>query len=300
MWASARLRAAFCGAVACLSVISASGDVSAQSAQSRGKGALERASAAWSRGEFDIAETLYNEALEQGGLGRNETLDVYIHLGATRAVLGKKDAALVAFRQAALIDPEFKPPGEAGKKATQMADQAKKQQLGTMGRIELHATFPKRVQAGKTFDVPVKMDAAFATVLTKVAISVTDPITDHTYTSDQPAGPEMSFMVPGKLVTGEASLMVRLVGLDQRDNELVSAEGKVAVEGGKATTASAAGAVNGAGSAQIPDKGPPKNFWQTPWPYVLGGVALAAGGGALYYFVLRPADRIQVNEVRVE
>lgn len=278
-------------------MLSASAEVFAEQPTgqvSRGRGALERANGAWSRGEFDIAETLYNEALEQGGLSRTDTLDVFVKLGATRAVLGKKEAASVAFRQAALMDPEFKPPMEAGKKAAQLAEQAKRQQLSNLGRIELHATFPKRVQAGKTFDVPVKMDAAFSTVLSKVAISVTDQLSDNTYTSDQPAGPEMSFMVPGKLVTGEAGLQIRLVGLDGRDNELVAAEGRVAVEGGKATSASA-----GAG-VRPPDKGPPKNFWQTPWPYVLGGVALAAGGGALYYFVLRPADQIQVREVRVE
>jgi hypothetical protein len=298
VWKTPRLRAGLAGAAACCCVVSASGELYAQQPPSRGKGALDRANGAWNRGEFDIAETLYHEAIEQGGLPRGDTLDVYVHLGATRAVLGKKDAALVAFRQAALIDPEFKPPAEAGKKAAQMAEQAKKQQLSNLGRIELHANFPKRVPAGKTFDVPVKMDPAFSTVLSKVAISVTDRLSDRTYTSDQPAGPEMSFMVPAKLVTGETSLAVRLVGLDGRDNELVAAEGRVAIEGGKATAASAA--ASGGASVHPPDKGPSKGFWATPWPYVLGGVALAAGGGALYYFVLRPADHIQVNQVRVE
>jgi hypothetical protein len=191
------------------------------------------------------------------------------------------------------MDPNFKTPPEAGKKATQLADVARRQQE-KLGRIELHASFPKRVPAGKTFDVPVRMDPTFSTILSKVAISVTDRLSDRTYTSDQPAGPEMSFMVPGKLVTGEASLSVRLVGLDGKDNELVATEGRVAVEGGKATTASAAG-------VEPPeDKKPGKGFWGGPWPYVLGGVALAAGGGALYYFVLRPADRVEVTGIRVQ
>lgn len=283
------------GVVACLCVISASVDVSAQQPLGRGKGALDRATGAWGKGDYDTAETLFNEAIEQGGLSRKDTLEVYIHLGATRAVLGKREGALVAFRQAALMDPEFKSPLEAGKKAAQMAEQAKKQQLSNLGRIELHAKFPKRVQAGKTFDVPVRMDPAFSAVLSKVAISVTDQLSDKTYTSDQPAGAEMSFMVPAKLVTGEASLSVKLVGLDGRDNELVTTESRVAVDG-KAP----GGAGLGGPSSPTPDKGPPKKFWQTPWPYVLGGVALAAGGGALYYFVLRPADHIEVREVRVE
>lgn len=295
MWAIARARAALVG-VLFASVALTSAPTFAQTAVQRGgKGARDRANAAWQRADFDTAETLYNEAIESGGLSRSETLEVYVHLGATRAVLGKRDPALVAFRQAALIDPAFKTPPEAGKKASQLADSAKKQQTTAMGKLELQVAFPKRVPAGKTFDVPVKMDPAFATVLTKVAISVTDRLSDRTYTSDQPAGPEMSFMVPAKLVTGEAGLSVKLVGLDNRDNELVVSEGRVAVEGGKATVASAAG-----GGGTTPDKTPSKPFMQTPWPYILGGVALAAGGGALYYFVLRPADRVEVTGIRVQ
>lgn len=296
-------------ATACLCVISTSSGALAQGASggaaatapksrapaaaSRGSGALERAASAWSRGDFDTAATLYNEAIEQGGLSREDTLTAYVHLGATRAVLGAKDQALVAFRQAALMDPEFTSPVEAGKKAAQTATLAKKQQLGSLGRIEIHATFPKRVPAGKTFDVPVKMDPAFATVLSKVSIAVTDQLSDSTYTSDQPAGPEMSFMVPAKLVTGETSLTIRLTGLDSRENELVTAEGKVSIEGGQATPLTA-------GAGVIAPKGPPKPFWKTPLAWAIGGVALAAGTGALYYFVLRPADRIQATSVRVE
>ncbi len=274
--------------VAFAAMLSAPARVDAQAARS--KGVRERAVAAWSRGDFDTAETLFNEALEGGGLNRADTLDVYVHLGSTRAVLGKKDAALVAFRQAALIEPTFKTPTEAGKKASLLADSAKKQQA-SLGRLELMATFPKRVPAGKTFDVPVRMDPTFSAVLTKVAISVTDRLSDRTYSSDQPAGPEMSFMVPGKLVTGETSLAVRLVGLDGRDNELVATEGRVAVEGGKSP--------GDAVLAPADDK-PKRSFWQTPWPYVLGGVALAAGGGALYYFVLRPSDQIAVTGIKVQ
>jgi hypothetical protein len=39
-------------------------------------------------------------------------------------------------------------------------------------------------------------------------------------------------------------------------------------------------------------------FWSTAWPYVLGGVALAAGGAAVYLGT-RPTDDVTVGAARV-
>jgi len=39
-------------------------------------------------------------------------------------------------------------------------------------------------------------------------------------------------------------------------------------------------------------------FWSSPWPYVIGTVALA-GAGAAAYFTLRPADDVSVGSARV-
>ena len=40
------------------------------------------------------------------------------------------------------------------------------------------------------------------------------------------------------------------------------------------------------------------SFWSTPWPYVIGGVALA-GAGAAVYFGTRPSDAVSVGPVNV-
>jgi hypothetical protein len=39
-------------------------------------------------------------------------------------------------------------------------------------------------------------------------------------------------------------------------------------------------------------------FWSSPWPYVIGGVALAAGGAAVYV-ATRPTDDVAVGGAAV-
>jgi hypothetical protein len=40
-------------------------------------------------------------------------------------------------------------------------------------------------------------------------------------------------------------------------------------------------------------------FWSSPWPYVIGGAALAAGG-ATVYLVTRPTDNVSVGSAQVQ
>ncbi|MGH7331056.1 MAG: hypothetical protein ACREJX_22130, partial [Polyangiaceae bacterium] len=91
----------------------------------RGPGVMTRANTAWGRGDFDVAEALYHEALEQGGLPRNDTLKAYLYMACARAVQGKREQALSAFRQAVLLDPHFTLPPEAGKKALVLGEQVR-------------------------------------------------------------------------------------------------------------------------------------------------------------------------------
>jgi len=40
-------------------------------------------------------------------------------------------------------------------------------------------------------------------------------------------------------------------------------------------------------------------FWSTAWPYILGTVALAAGGAAVWWFGIRPNSDVTVGAPRV-
>ena len=90
---------------------------STQAVKPAGSSALERARAAWEGGDFDLVAGLYSDALIAGGLTHGEVVSAYARMGAALAVTGKTRQALAALRTAALLDPDFTLPGEAGKKA---------------------------------------------------------------------------------------------------------------------------------------------------------------------------------------
>ena len=274
----------------------------------RGATALEHAHAAWNRGDFDTAETLFKEALDQGGLPRESALDANVYLGSARAVIGRKEPALVAFRYAALLDPNFAVPPEAGKKAIHLAGIAKKQ-TARIGQMVMHTDVPSRVPSGQPFQVNVSLDPGHAAILTRVGLQVTDGLTPRGYSYEQTAAANMRFTVPASVTLPDANLTVRLVGLDGKDNEYVTAESKVNVEPApkKLPTpiidvyaeSTKAGRAAKSGGAANADKGTGHGFFTTAWPFVIGGVVLA-GGAAAVYFVTRPGDSVTVSQTHVQ
>ena len=94
-------------------------------AQSPGGVALRSARDAWTNADFDLAPGLYQKALDAGGLARADVVEAYARIGAALAIAGKKRAATQAFRAAALVDPTFKVPPEAGTTAMQRHSAAK-------------------------------------------------------------------------------------------------------------------------------------------------------------------------------
>ncbi len=263
-----------------------------------------RAKEAWDRGEFDSAEPLYKEALDRGGLSPVETLDCFVHLGAARAVMGRKAAALVAFRQAALLDPRFLVPSEAGKKAVTIANQARREEAKT-GAFHLRLEVPETANANKPFRVAATIDPAHAAFISRVGIVARDQAGETSYEKSEPATTSVGFEVPGSVALPNAVLTIRLDALDGHDNRLASVEKRVRI--GAATT----GTASGEPSATAPDWSkpiPPEKkdsvrkdgggFWSSPWPYVIGGVALAAGGAAVYLGT-RPTDDVSIGVASV-
>ncbi len=276
-----------------LPAASSSGD------EARGAASFERAQAAWNRGEFDTAETLYREALDQGGLAKKDVLEAYVFMGSARAVQGKKEPALVAFRQAALLDPKFKPPGEAGKKANQLAEVARKQQA-KIGQLALKAEMPQSVGVAQAFPIDVTLDPSHVAILTRVGVSVNDGLGQKPFVFEQPAAAQLHFNVPASIAVADARLIVKLVGLDAHDNELVTTEGHVQVGGAGTKGAVVAGKTDAAGNTTAKkDATSSRSIWSTPWPYLIGGVALVGAGGAVY-FATRPGDSVTVTAVHVQ
>lgn len=288
--------ARFAGALLAVSVTAVGTMSHAQPSEaSRGAASFERAHAAWARGDFDTAETLFKEALDQGGLTKKNTLDAHVYLGSARAVIGRREQALAAFRLACLIQPQFTVPAEAGRKAAQLADQVKRQKMAEMS---LKVEAPSDVPAYQPFRVNVQLDTAKTAVLSHVELTLSDGLTVRGFKMDQPIRSQVTFEIPPKVVLADANLVVKVAGLDATDNEFVTAETRVHVgpdhaPGGGAVAASTTRATSTDRGAST------SSFWTTPWPYILGGIALA-GAGAGAYFLFRPSDQVTVTQVQVQ
>ena len=273
----------------------------ARAAEPAGGAALRQARAAWDRGALATAEPLYREAIEKGGLAPDEVLEGYVRLGSIRAAAGKKDQAIAAFRAASILDADFAVPAEAGPKGPALAAQARRD-TAKVGGIQLSLESPKEATAGKTFRVTAQLDAAHVPIVAKVALVVRDGTSGKESTQETGPDETIELEVPGDVVLPDANLLVRVDALDARKNRLASAERRVKVppNGSEAVAAGPAGAEGSKSSTPGADPGVRRggSFWSSPWPYVIGGVALAGAGAAVYFGTRPPAD-VSVGAVGV-
>jgi len=248
-----------------------------------GTASLVKARQAWDDGELDQAERAYQEALDKGGLDRVTTLESWVHLGAARAVLGNKNGALTAFRVALFIDENFTVPAEAGKKAIAAAEAARKHP-GRVGTLHLSLNVPNDAPSGEPFAVNVMLDAGQAALITRLSLHVRDVTTSKRYDFEEQPGTVVHFRVPASMTLPNASLKVEVDALDGHDNEMASAEERVTIRGTPMASAENSGPF--AHPHDELHKG--GGFWSSPWPYLIGGALLAAGGATTAYFILRP------------
>jgi len=248
-----------------------------------GAPSLDRARTAWSQADFDVAATAYQEALERGGLTRQETVECYSHLGAARYIIGRKVDAAPAFRVAAAIDPQFVVPPEAGKKAMAIAEKERKQTLS----LKLDLTSPVKVAANEAFTIGVTVESAQLALVSRIGLLVRDAATSKEYRFEEQPRADVRLHVPASMSASGATLDVSVRALDAHDNELAEQETRVVV---------------GAAFAVAHDDAPQASggFWHTPWPYLIGTALLAAGGGVGLYFALTPPNTVNVGAPRVQ
>lgn len=263
-----------------------------------GEPALHQARAAWDRGAFGAAEPLYREAIEKGGLAPNEVLEGYVRLGSIRASLGKKDSATAAFRAASILDADFSVPKEAGTAGARLAERAKKD-MAKIGSIELTIEAPKELEAGKPFTVTATLDKAHVPIISKIGLLAKDGTSGKELALEEPTGETVTFEVSADVALPGASLVVRVDALDKQQNRLASAEARARVPGEASPPKIAGGAGDTSGwlGKRPPDKRA-SGFWSSPWPYVLGGVALA-GAGTAVFFGTRPSENVSVGPIGI-
>jgi hypothetical protein len=289
---------------ACLALVATAAPARAAE-PSPGGPALRQARAAWEKNSLADAETLYREAIERGGLAPDEVLEGYVRIGAARASIGKKDQAVAAFRAASILDASFAVPPEAGAKGHTYAAQAKRD-TAKIGSIKVSVQAPKEVPSGKAFHVTAQIDSAHLPIVKKVGLFAKDGTSGKETALEQSTESSVDFEVPADITMPNASIVVRVDALDAHANRLGSAEGRVKVSEAAVEPVAAGGAAAGGAAIVTPFTPPPRDeekrkgggFWSTPWPYVIGGVALA-GAGAAVYFGTRPTDDVSVGQVGV-
>jgi hypothetical protein len=267
--------------------------------------ALRQARAAWERGSLDTAESLYREALEKGGLAPGEVVEGYVRLGAVRAARGKKDQAIAAFRAASILDASFAVPREAGRKGATYAAQAKKD-TRKIGSIQLSIRAPQETPSGKPFTVTAQLDGAHVAIVSSMALVARDGTSGKETTADSKPGESVELEVPADITLPSASIVVRVDALDKHGNRLASAEERVRVP--EATPPAVVAKVeprigpstSAAPTSPAEDTSLRKGggFWSSPWPYLIGGVALA-GASTAVYFGTRPTEDVSVGQIGV-
>jgi hypothetical protein len=292
-------------AVACFVLVTAAAPAHASESAAGGP-ALRQARSAWEKGALDTAEPLYREALEKGGLAPADVLEGYVRLGSIRASNGKKDQAIAAFRAASILDASFAVPSEAGPKGPAYAAQAKKD-TAKIGSIQLSIKAPKEATSGKPFTVTASLDAAHIAIVQRIGLVARDGTSGKEVLSEAKAAESVDLEVTSELTMPSASILVRVDALDAHGNRLASAEervrvpeGGIAAAGGGSSAAKETGASSssaGSGGDTTLRKG--GGFWSSPWPYLIGGVALA-GAGTAVYFGTRPTEQVSVGQVGVK
>lgn len=230
--------------------------------------------------------------------------------GSIRAVRGKKDSAVAAFRAASIIDSNFVVPPEAGTKGASLASSAKRD-TAKIGSIQLAVQVPKETNPGKAFKITATLDKAHLPIVNRIGVLARDGTTGKEVTLDAKPDESVEFEIGSEVTLPNASIVVRVDALDGHQNRLASAEERVRVpEESKAVAAAGPGAPAKSGtnatsaaptalSTQSPpaaDTSSKRSFWSSPWPYVVGGIALAGAGTAIYYGT-RPAPNVTIGPV---
>ena len=254
---------------------------------------LVRAQKAWEEAQLNEASDLYEAALKEGGLYPDDVLVAHARIGTVRAAMGQTNAALSAFRVAAVLNPAFELPSEAGPKAKALYKKARAEAEKQGGKLEITAEVPTQSPAGAAFTVTAHVPEAFVPFIVDVGISVSDPSvsssTVKAWGENQPAAEAVTFEVPGKVVMAGANLLVRVDALDGHGNRWASSQSRVRVESIK--TAPSLGLGNSL-EPPAPEK-KNKGFWASPWPWVIGGAVVV--GGTATYFATRPTSDVTIS-----
>ncbi|GMV14246.1 MAG: tetratricopeptide repeat protein [Polyangiaceae bacterium] len=253
-----------------------------------------QADTAWHQGELEKAKELYEQSLAAGGLEPGDVVIAHSRVGTVKAALNDTNGALSAFRVAAAIDPNFELPAESGPKAKKLFQQARKeaqQQGGEKLSITLKA--PDTVPASQGFTLETEIPPGFAVLVSEVVVAIEDPVSGKKWKRKKSAEPSLTFDFPKRVAMAGARLKVKASAVDAQNNAWTVTEGKIRVEGTRASE----GGMDDEEPTPEPTKRPEKDkgndFFAGPLPWIIGGALLV--GGIVIYAVTRKPDEVSVG-----
>jgi hypothetical protein len=252
----------------------------------------------WKRGDYEGAEKKYKTLIERGGLRPKEVVDAYVHLGAARGMIGKKPEATKAFRAAAILDAAFKVPSESSDKVFQMAEAARKD-VEEIGPIDFRAELPEKIRPGEPINVLVTLDEAHVPIGTKISLKIKDTTTGKEHSEDAKVGPTVPLEIPGSFVLPSSVLKLQVSVLDRFENRVALIEKTYSMSANGSASNDHPKTSGDEVSDPNKDKDTKKggSFWTTPWPWVIGGVLLAAAGTSAYFLWLRPTNNFTIGQI---
>ena len=261
---------------------------------------LIQAATAWEDGDLPAAGELYGRAVKQGGLSPIDLLTAQVRMGTVYAAMRDESRALSAFRIASMIDPEFKLPSEAGRMAADLFKQARKDSEMYGGKIEIKIDLPTTSPKPNTkIFATATVTEAYVPMLNTIRITVQDPSVSTTtvkpWTQTKPAQSEVEFQIPAKVVTAEATLVVRVDAIDDDNNRWATDQARIRVQQGAPGASSLDEEVFGSDDSDQDEGKKSKGFWRSPWPWVIGGVIIVGAASTGLYFGLRPSGEPHVG-----
>ncbi len=251
-----------------------------------------QADAAWHQGELEKAKDMYEQALAAGGLDPTDVVLAHSRVGTVKAALNDTNGALSAFRVAAAIDPDFELPAESGPKAKKLFQQARKEAKQQGEKLSITLKAPDTVPASQGFTLETEIPPGFAVLVSEVVVAIEDPVSGKKWKRKKSAEPSLTFDFPKRVAMSGARLKVKASAVDAQNNAWTITEGKIRVEGMRASD----GGMDDE-PAPEPTKQPEKDkdggFLTGPWPWIIGGALLV--GGIVTYAVTRKPDEVSVG-----
>ena len=247
----------------------------------------------WHTGDLEAAQSLYEKAIAEGGLEPDEVVIAYSRIGTVKAALKDKAGALSAFRIAASIDPAFELPPDSGPRAKKLYAKARKEASAQDGqKLEIALTAPTKIPARRPFSVKTEIPEGYAVLVSKVVVTVEDPLTGKRWRRRQDSAPSLTFDFPKRAAVSGARLKIRAAATDNHENAWSVATQRTRVAGKRASSAVVG---NNDPNPPPPNKKKDKDgILAGPWPWIVGG-ALVVAGGIVAYAALSSSSEVAVG-----